>query len=63
MKDKIIAYGTIILFFLVVFLLMLVSDGMFGEKIKSILGILILVFSIVIVLIIAIINIYYKFKK
>lgn len=63
MKDKIIAYVVLFLFFLITFLLMLVSDGVFGEEIKITLGWIILIFSVVLVLISLITKIYYKFKK
>ena len=63
MKDKIIGYGTIFLFFLIIFFLMLIDDGAFGESIKNILIWIILIGSIVFVLFCIIANIYYKFKK
>jgi len=63
MKDKIIGYIGIFMFFLIIFLMMLADDGVFGEKIDNILGWIVLIGSIVFVLLCVIANIYNKFKK
>lgn len=50
MKDKIMSYGIIILFFLIMLFLMLVSDGVLGEKVKNIVGWILLIMTMVFVL-------------
>lgn len=63
MKDKIIGYIGIFSIFLIIFLMMLASDGVFGEKIKNMLGWIVLIGAIVFVLACVIVNIKNKFKK
>lgn len=63
MENKIIRYGTIFLFFFVIFFLMLASDGVFGETIKNMLGWIVLIGSIIFVLFCIIANGYVKTKK
>lgn len=63
MKDKIMSYGIISLIFLTMIFLMLVSDGVFGEKTKNMLGWIVLAISIVFLLACVIANIYNKLKN
>lgn len=60
MKDKIRVYAPLIAFLLIVILLMLADDGVFGETIKNMLGWIILIGSIMFLLLCLITN---KFKK
>ena len=63
MKNKIIRYGIIFLFFFAIFLLMLVSDGVFGNTIKNMTSWILVIIAIAFVLFCIIANIYYKLKK
>ena len=63
MKDKIKVFVGLTICFLPIFLLMLASDGVFGESVKDILGWIILIIPIVLILIGVTTYIYNKLKK